>query len=67
MSADIQSALIDVALWLYRAYFVPGDRLLSIFPALDAGDGRVVSGLLSTVIWLGAIALIVVVATRAAQ
>ena len=60
MSADIQSALIDVALWLYHAFFVPGDRLLSKFPALDvAGHGRVVSGLLSAVIWLGAIVLIV--------
>jgi DNA-binding MarR family transcriptional regulator len=60
MSADIQSALIDVALWLYHAFFVPGDRLLSKFPALDvAGHGRVMSGLLSAVIWLGAIVLIV--------
>jgi DNA-binding MarR family transcriptional regulator len=59
MSADIQSALIDVALWLYHAFFVPGDRLLSKFPALDvAGYGRLVSGLLSAVIWLCAIVLI---------
>jgi DNA-binding MarR family transcriptional regulator len=55
MSADIQSALIDVALWLYRGFFVPGDQLLSRFPALDvAGHGRVVSGLLCVVVWLGA-------------
>lgn len=60
MSADIQSALIDVALWLYHAFFVPGDRLLSKFPALDVADhGHVVSGLLSAVIWLGAMVLIV--------
>jgi DNA-binding MarR family transcriptional regulator len=60
MSADIQSALIDVALWLYHAFFMPGDRLLSKFPALDvAGHGRALSDLLSAVIWLGAIVLIV--------
>src|ERR687896_32439 len=60
MSADIQSALIDVALWLYHAFFVPGDQLLSKFPELDvAGHGRVASGLLSMVVWLGAIVLIV--------
>ena len=58
----IQSALIDVALWLYHAFFVPGDRFLSKFPELDvAGHGRVVSGLLSAVVWLGAIVLIVVI------
>jgi len=60
MSADVQSALIDVVLWLYHAFFVPGDRLLSKFPAFDvAGHSRLVSGLLSAVMWLGAIALIV--------
>ena len=60
MSTDLQSVLIDVALWLYRAFFVPGDQFLAKFPELDiAGHARVVSGLLSTVIWLGAIALIV--------
>jgi hypothetical protein len=59
MSADIQSALIDVALWLYHAFFVPGDQLLSKLPELDvAGHGRVVSGLISSAIWLGAIVLI---------
>ena len=61
MSADIQSALIDVALWLYRAFFVPGDLFLSNSLTLDvAGHGRLVSGLLSAVVWLGAIVLIVV-------
>jgi len=60
MSTDVQSALIDVALWLYHAFFAPGDQFLAKFPELDvAGHGRVVSGLLSTVIWLGAIILIV--------
>ena len=60
MSADIQSALIDVALWLYHAFWVPSDQILSKFPELDvAGHGRVVSGLLSTAVWLGAILLIV--------
>jgi DNA-binding MarR family transcriptional regulator len=62
MSADIQSALIDVALWLYHAFFAPGNQLLSKLPALDvAGYGRVVSGLLSAVVWLGAILLVVYV------
>jgi DNA-binding MarR family transcriptional regulator len=60
MSTDLQSALIDVALWLYHAFFVPGEQFLAKFPELDvAGHARVVSGLFSTVIWLGAIALIV--------
>jgi DNA-binding MarR family transcriptional regulator len=60
MSTDLQSVLINVALWLYHAFFVPGEQFLAKFPELDvAGHARVVSGLLSTVIWLGAIALIV--------
>ena len=62
MSAEIQSALIDIALWLYRTFFFPGDQFLSKFPELDvAGHGRVVSGLLSVAAWLGAIVLIVTV------
>jgi len=62
MSAEIQSALIDIALWLYRSFFFPGDQFLSNFPELDvAGHGRVVSGLLSAAAWLGAIVLIVAV------
>jgi DNA-binding MarR family transcriptional regulator len=62
MTADIQSVLIDVALWLYRTFFAPGDQLLSKFPALDVpGYSRVVSGLLSAVVWLGATLLIVYV------
>jgi DNA-binding MarR family transcriptional regulator len=62
MSADIQSVLIDVVLWLYHAFFVPGDRLISKFPELDViGHGRVMSGLLSAMTWLGAIILIVVI------
>ncbi|MGH8187380.1 MAG: hypothetical protein ACREUC_12535 [Steroidobacteraceae bacterium] len=71
-SADVQSALIDVALWLYDGFFVPGDHLLSLlsthaprvakFLALGAaGHGSVLSGLISGVVWLGAIILIVVV------
>jgi len=60
MSTDLQRVLIDVALGLYYAFFEPGEQFLAKFPELDvAGHARVVSGLLSTVIWLGAIALIV--------
>jgi hypothetical protein len=60
MSTDLQSALIDVALWLYHAFFVPGEQFLAKFPELDiAGHARVVSAVLSTVIWLGALALVV--------
>lgn len=72
ISADVHSALIDVALWLYDGFFVPGDHLLSLlsthaprvakFLALDAAaHGSVLSGLISVVVWLGAIILIVVV------
>lgn len=62
MNADIQSVLIDAALWLYHAFFVPGDQLVSTFPALDvAGHSRLVSGLLSAAVGLGAIILIVFV------
>lgn len=58
--SDIQSALIDVVLWLYQAFFLPGERFLAKFPELDvAGHGRVVSGVLSTAVWIGAIVLIV--------
>jgi DNA-binding MarR family transcriptional regulator len=57
--SEIQSALIDAVLWLYRAFFVAGDQFLSKFPELDvAGHGRVVSGLISAVVWIGAIVVI---------
>ena len=60
MSADLRSALIDLALWLYRGFFLPGDQLLSQFPGLYfASHGHVVSGLVSAAIWLAAIVLIV--------
>ena len=60
MSADLQSALLDIALWLYRGFFLPGDQLLSQFPGLYfASHGHVVSGLVSAAIWLAAIVLIV--------
>ena len=60
MSADLRSALIDLALWLYRGFFLPGDQLLSQFPGLYfASHGQVVSGLVSAAIWLAAIVLIV--------
>ncbi|HEY7642590.1 MAG TPA: hypothetical protein VH814_22845 [Steroidobacteraceae bacterium] len=60
MSADLQSALIEFALWLYRGFFMPGDQLLSQFPTLDAiGQGRLASGLLSAAVWLGASLLLV--------
>ena len=72
ISADVQSALIDLALWLYDGFFVPGDHLLSLlsthaprvakFLALDAtSQGSVLSGFISSGVWLGAIILIVVV------
>jgi DNA-binding MarR family transcriptional regulator len=72
IGADVQSALIDAALWTYHGFFVPGDHLLSLlsthaprvaeFLALDAvARGSMVSGLISAVVWLGAILLIVVV------
>jgi DNA-binding MarR family transcriptional regulator len=62
MSADLRSALIDIALWLYRGFFLPGDQLLSQVPGLYfASHGHVVSGLVSAAIWLAAIVLIVVV------
>jgi DNA-binding MarR family transcriptional regulator len=55
MSADLQSALIDIALRLYHGFFVPGDRLTSLPP------GSVQSGLISAVVWLGALVLLVVI------
>jgi DNA-binding MarR family transcriptional regulator len=60
MSADLRSALIDIALWLYRGFFLPGDQLRSQFPGLYfASHGRIVAGLVSAAFWLAAIALIV--------
>jgi DNA-binding MarR family transcriptional regulator len=60
MSAELRSALLDIALWLYRGFFLPGEQLLSQFPGLYfASHGRIVSGLVSTAIWLAAIVLIV--------
>ena len=62
VSADVQSALIDVALWLYHGFFVPGDHLLSLLSTnVAVGHASVLSGLISGVMWLGAIVLIVVV------
>lgn len=62
ISADVQGALIDVALWLYHGFFVPGDHLLSLLSTdVPANYGSVLSGLISGVMWLGAIILIVVV------
>jgi DNA-binding MarR family transcriptional regulator len=71
MSADLQIALIDIALWLYRGFFVPGDQLLPLLREhaprvteflLDAtGHGSMLSGIISSVVWLGAIIAIVVV------
>jgi DNA-binding MarR family transcriptional regulator len=55
MSADLQQALIDLALWLSRGFFLPGDQLSSVSP------GSVQSGLISTVVWVGAIVSIVAV------
>lgn len=70
MSANVQGALIDLGLWLYHGFFVPGDHVLSIlsthaprvvqFLGLGAvGDEGVLSGVLSCVIWLAATAVIV--------
>jgi DNA-binding MarR family transcriptional regulator len=62
MSADLQSALIDIALWLYRGFFWPGDQLLSKFSTIeDAARGGMLSGVISAVAWLGAIVLLVMV------
>jgi len=62
MSAELQSALIDIALWLYRGFFLPGDRLLENFPGLYfASHGRVVSGLVSAAAWFAAIVLVVMI------
>jgi DNA-binding MarR family transcriptional regulator len=62
ISADVQSALIDGALWLYHGFFVPGDHLLSLLSTdVPANHGSVLSGLISGVMWLGAIILSVVV------
>jgi DNA-binding MarR family transcriptional regulator len=55
MSAELQSALIDIALSLYHGFFLPGDQLSSFPP------GSVQSGLISTVAWLGALASVVVI------
>lgn len=70
VSANVQSALIDAGLWLYHGFFVPGDYVSSILSThaprvgqilgLGAvGHGSVLSGIISGVVWLGAIALIV--------
>ena len=69
VSANVQSALIDAGLWLYHGFFVPGDYVSSIlsthaprvgqFLGLGAvSHGSVLSGIISGVVWLGAIALI---------
>ena len=55
MNADLQSTLVDIALRLYHGFFLPGDQLSSVSP------GSVQSGLISAVVWLGAIVLIVLV------
>ncbi|MGH8177534.1 MAG: hypothetical protein ACREV5_14840 [Steroidobacter sp.] len=61
MSAEVQSALMDVAIWLYHGFFAPGDRVGEFLALAAAGHGSVLSGLISAVVWLGAIILIVVV------
>lgn len=61
MSADIQSALIDVARWLYHGFFVPGDRLAKFLTPDSAAHGSVMSAVISGVVWLCAIILIVVI------
>jgi DNA-binding MarR family transcriptional regulator len=54
MSAELQGALFDIALWLYHGFFVPGDQLSS-------SPGSVQSGLISAAVWLGALLSIVVI------
>ena len=54
MSAELQGALFDIALWLYHGFFVPGDQLSS-------SPGSVQSGLISTAVWLGAMLAIIVI------
>jgi DNA-binding MarR family transcriptional regulator len=62
MSADLQSALLDILAWLYRGFFLPGDRLLANFPGLYfASHGYVVTGLVSAAIWLAVIVLLVAI------
>jgi hypothetical protein len=69
LSADVQSALIDAGLRLYRAFCAPGDYLLATLSAhapraaellaIDAApDGGWLSGFLSALLWLVAIALL---------
>jgi DNA-binding MarR family transcriptional regulator len=69
--AEAQRTLIDAGLWLYQGFFAPGDYLLATLSThaprvvqlvgLDAADfGGVLSGVVSAVAWLGAIALIVI-------
>jgi DNA-binding MarR family transcriptional regulator len=59
MSADLQSALIDIVLALYRGFFWPGDQLLSKFSTLEAAArGGMLSGVISAVAWLGAIVVL---------
>ena len=57
LSAKAQSALIDAGLWLHHGFFAPGDYLLATF---NTHAPRVVSGVVSAVVWLGAIVLIVI-------
>jgi len=71
MSVELQTALIDFVLWLYHGFFLPGDRLLPLLNEhaprastflLDAtGHGKVLSGIISSVAWLGAVVLIVAI------
>jgi DNA-binding MarR family transcriptional regulator len=57
----MQSTLIDLALWLYHGFFLPGDRVVKGLALDVAGYGSVLSGVISAVTWAGAIILIVVV------
>jgi DNA-binding MarR family transcriptional regulator len=70
LSAEGQSALADAGFWLYHAFFAPGGYVLSVltthtprlaqFLGLDAvGQNGVPSGVISGVVWLGAVVLIV--------
>ena len=70
-SAVAQNALIDAGLWLHHGFCAPGDHLLATLNThaprvaqlvgIDAaGSGSVLSGCVSTVVWLCAIVLIAI-------
>lgn len=70
MNADGQLTVSDVAQWLYRAFFLPGDTLLwalavhapevaNFLELPGAGYGSVASALISGAVWLVVFLLLV--------